>query len=241
VRADSVLLSNGSQISAQSTGSGNAGNIYITAASDLLIHDSVITTQADTAKGGNMKLSVGRTALLSDSEITTSVGSGAGDGGNISIDPIFVVLSHSAIAAKAAAGNGGNINIVTDYFISSEDSSIDASSGLGIDGTINIDALKTDVASGIAALPSGFFDASALLREPCAAARAAGRASSLLVVGRGGAPPLPDGYLPSFGLEDVGHPRSGNASAVPAPFSGEKALTGWGRDRLRLPQSDCRL
>jgi hypothetical protein len=194
----SGIGSNGipTRISAESSGPGIAGDIRIRASDALILSGGAeIATRADRADGGNIALTVGQLVQLTDSRITTSVGSGVGNGGNIDIDPVFVVLNNSVIQANAYGGNGGNIRIVTDYLISSNDSRIEASSQLGIAGSIEISSPNVDVGSGLAVLPSGYLDASLLLRDACAGSR--GTASSLVGAGNGGLPQGPGGLFTS--------------------------------------------
>jgi large exoprotein involved in heme utilization and adhesion len=78
---------------------------------------------------------------------------------------------------------------------------ISASSALGIDGSVNIDAPDSDVSAGLAVLPESFLDAASLMQANCGAARAG--LSSLVEVGRGGVPSDPDDYLSSLDLAPV--------------------------------------
>lgn len=184
-------------INAESTGPGMAGNIGITAGSALVLAGGAeIATSASEADGGNITLRVGHLLQLTDSRITTSVGSGFGNGGNIDIDPVFTVLNNSVIQANAYGGDGGNIRIVTDHLIASTDSHIEASSQLGIDGSVEISTPNVDVGSGLMVLPSNYLDAALLLRDACAG-RATGAASSFTGAGRGGLAQGPGGLLTS--------------------------------------------
>jgi len=131
------------------------------------------------------------TVLLRESEMTAAVGGGLGDGGNVSIDPEFVILDNSRVLASAVGGDGGNIRIVTDYFISSGDSVLDASSQMGIDGTVNVLSPDEDLESNLVELPAAYLDTVALLSEPCSTRRYADR-SSLTVTARRAAPVTPD-------------------------------------------------
>jgi len=101
-----------------------------------------------------------------------------------------VVLDNSQIIANAFGGNGGNITIISDFFLKDPNSLVQASSRFGLSGTITTTAPNVDVSAGFSALPSGFFDASLLLRESCAA-RAGRAASSFTGIGRGGLPAGP--------------------------------------------------
>ena len=148
-----------------------------------------------------------------DSQITTSVQSGAGGGGNIFIDPQFVILQNSQIIANAFGGPGGNIKIIAGQLIADPATAITASSALGIDGSVSIDAPDTDVSAGLAILPASFLDAASLLRAGCSGARAG--MSSLVEVGRGGLPPDPDGYLPSLDLGTLA--RGGAVASLANP------------------------
>jgi large exoprotein involved in heme utilization and adhesion len=161
-----------------------------------------------------------------DSSITTSVQSGVGGGGNIAIDPQFLVLQRSQIIANAFGGPGGNIDIIAGQLIADPFSVIEASSELGIDGSVNIDAPNPDVGSNLVVLPETFLDAARLLQPNCGAARAG--LSSLVEVGRGGLPADPDGYLPSS-----------TGIAAPAASAPGAALGGLTGDGVVLADLSC--
>jgi len=185
ITAGSVQVAAGGEISVQSQGTGIAGSIVIDAGQRLeLAGGSAITTEAVSADGGDIHITAREMVHLRDSSITTSVGTGAGDGGNITIDPTFVVLNNSRIIANAFGGNGGNISIVSEFFITDSGSLVQASSQLGVSGSVVIAAPQSNVGSSVTVLPSAYFDASALMRESCAAR--AGRANSFVQAGRGG-------------------------------------------------------
>ena len=175
-----LRLDTSASISSASTkieNGGPAGRITITAADSIqLANNSSFTTEAintaadDTTDKDNGKIIINakNRLYLTDSKITTSVQGGTGNGGDIEIDPEFVILDKSKIIANAYEGNGGNIHIVADYFIQSNDSLVDASSQLGIDGTINIEAPDVDVSSGLIVLPTNFLEVTKWLKTPCA-------------------------------------------------------------------------
>jgi large exoprotein involved in heme utilization and adhesion len=149
---------------------------------------------------------------LTNSEITAAVGGGEGDGGNVNIDPEFVILSSSRILASAVGGDGGNITIVTDHFIASPDSVLDASSELGINGTINILSPDEEITTNLVELPAAYLDASGLLRERCSTRHQAATQSSFTVAGRDSLPTTPDSQYSLL-------------SSVSDSFSGAAALT----------------
>jgi len=195
------------QISSSSTGAatGDAGTVAIwgmdgetTMADTVLLTNSAVTTEADVADGGNITILADSEVRLRDSKITTAVRSGKGGGGNIFIDPDFVILEgFSQIIANAFGGPGGNINIIGDAFLRDiEKSTVSASSVLGVDGQINIDAI-TDLSGAITPLQQRFSQAAALLRQRCAERLRGGQVSSFIVGGRDGVPLEPGEVLPS--------------------------------------------
>ena len=204
INGNKVEISNGGIVSADSggtlageflSGNGLAGNISIAAGNEIELSNGTISTRAVTSDGGNIALTAPERIYLLNSEITTSVESGFGGGGNIDIDPEFVILNQGKILANAFGGPGGNITIVTDNLIATPDSVIDASSALGIDGTVNISSPDQEVAEDLAVLSENYLDVTGLTSERCGTTAGA---SSLVDAGPGGLAVDPDGYLPSF-------------------------------------------
>lgn len=220
VTAGSIKL-DGGRISVQSLGTGNAGSVVIDAGQKLeLANGSSITTEAASADGGDIHITARDLVSLFDSRITTSVGTGAGNGGNIRIDPAFVVLKNSQITANAFGGNGGNIDIISDFFLTDTSSVVQASSQLGISGTVAITAPQTNLSSSLTVLPSAFFDASALIRQSCATRAERAASSSLVHVGRGGLAPNPE----QAAYADYGaHPGAPPAATPASNFR----IAGW--------------
>jgi hypothetical protein len=199
VASDIVLPDRGPQITARSTGSGDAGSITVSAVRLLMNNGAAISTEAETstASGGNITLHVRDLLYLVSSEITTSVKGETGNGGNITIDPQLVILNHSRIVAEAIEGHGGNITITAGEFLRSSDSVISASSELGISGTIEINGPRVDVNGALVVLSSELRGRAAVLREACAA-RGDRPISSLVEAGRGGLPQDPEATLPAL-------------------------------------------
>ena len=189
IEARDVVLRNGALVSAESTGTGNAGSIRVAAADSLVVSsNAVIATQTVRSDGGDIAVEGQGVVLLRNGAMATSVQGGAGDGGNITIAmPLHVVLDHGAVIANAYGGDGGNIAIDSSCFIASPGSVVEASSQLGVSGTITVTAPSVDIGAGLGVLPANFFDATRLLREACAA-RAGESENSFVAVGRGGLP-----------------------------------------------------
>jgi large exoprotein involved in heme utilization and adhesion len=85
----------------------------------------------------------------------------------------------------------------------SPDSLIDASSGLGVDGAVEIEAPDTDISAGMVALPTAFLDVASLLSERCSV-RQAEDVSSFVVIGRDGIPLSPQSAsLSSYAVGNI--------------------------------------
>jgi large exoprotein involved in heme utilization and adhesion len=148
-------LSDGATVSASSSGPANAGNITLTAHDTILIDKATITTDATQASGGNIKLTANDTIQLVDSTIESSVqGDVTTAGGDISVDPDFIILQNSQILAKAVEGQGGNISLIAnDAVLIDPFSVLDASSALGISGSVDIQAPIKVLSGTIVPLP----------------------------------------------------------------------------------------
>jgi filamentous hemagglutinin family protein len=197
IEGKKVQLTGQASVSAQSFGTGDAGNIKIVATDSLRSTNSSISTESRRSDGGNIDLKVGSLLELVNSQITANVGEGEGKGGNISIDPPLIVLNNSQISANAFGGPGGSVTIVADVFLKSPDSSITASSALNTPGTVDIRAQITDLTGTLAPLPESVLQVSSLMNQSCAARYSGGRISSLVAGSREGLPVEPGGFMPS--------------------------------------------
>lgn len=169
---------------------GNAGAIAISAGRAIHVKNrAAVTTRAKTAGGGSISLFSGNLFHAKAAEVTTSVLKSTGNGGDVRISSPYTVLNDSRVIAQAYLGNGGNISIKGNHIIRSPYSVVDASSQLGIDGSVDIQAPDVDVAGGLSVLPSDFLDASRWLATPCKT-RTGQEAGSFVIQ-----PPLP-GFLP---------------------------------------------
>lgn len=168
VHADRVFLDQGAAISVESLGKGNAGKITLEA-SELYVSDNgSISTSASHATGGNVLIKVPHLLYLREGKITTSVGAGQGRGGDITVQaPSFVVLNQGQIKAQADGGRGGDIRITAQNYIKSIDSLVSASSKIGIDGQIMIQAPQETFSGSLMVLPGKVMDGIHLLRKPC--------------------------------------------------------------------------
>lgn len=201
--ANHVQLDHGAKISANSSGVADAGNINITATNGFsMTKNSSITTlvpqniTGGSAGGGNIKVttSPSSTVLLQNSTINASVGDGRGGGGNISIDPQLVILQGSKILARADEGRGGKITIVAGLVLPDANSTINADSGSGVNGTVTIQSPTSNLSGTVGQLVSKTSPLQTLLHSRCAAL-VGGHESTFVFAGRGTLPPEPDGWL----------------------------------------------
>jgi large exoprotein involved in heme utilization and adhesion len=197
VAAPHIQLSDGGIISANSTSNGPAGTLLLQAGETFRSERGAVTTEAAQAGGGAIVLRAGRLVQLMDSEVTTTVRGGGGDAGNLTLTAPSVVADHSSIIANAFGGRGGNIQITADAFLADPASLVSASSALGIQGTVDIQAPVTALSGALAPLPQAFVQVAALLPARCAARYSGGQASSLVLGGRPGLPADPGSMLPS--------------------------------------------
>ncbi|MDM8523684.1 CHAT domain-containing protein [Desulfococcaceae bacterium HSG8] len=212
--ADRIELSAGGLVTAGSKSEGDAGNISIDVKDTFSIDNASIETNTEQSDGGDISINVSGTLHLTKGSITTSVEGGMGNGGNITVgdtsEPEFAILKkNSLISADAHGGDGGNITIITDHFIKSSDSKLDASSELGIDGSVYIESPDEDISSSLTVLPDNFPDASRWMKTPCAE-RSAEKLSRFVVSGRDGIPAPLDDFLasPPFEIDRADRKKS---------------------------------
>ncbi len=220
VTAQNLTLAKASTILAEGLAAGPAGNISLRAEKNVVLTDaSAVSTSALDSSGGNIRIRAGSEIQVADSGVTAQAGPGGGgnitllapsliyllnstvnaeakgDGGNVTIDPVFFVMNHSALISRSSSANGGNITILSDYFFQS-DSLIDSSAPFGLPGTVSVSAPDLDLSGSLVGLPSNLLDIEAQLRPDCRV-RLAANLSSFIVLGRGGLPIAPGGFVPS--------------------------------------------
>ena len=218
VRARHVVLSDGAVISSDTRSAGSGGNIIIGGAIsedggvpeavDTLMLDGNSRISANTGSGDGANITVGVRRMILDGGSEMTANTGAGGGGNIIIAGVItaegdisaragtLVLRGSQITANADLGRGGRIDIVAEAVLADPDSDITASSEAGIDGEVNIEALRTNLSEVVTPLSSRFAQDITLLRAQCAARLREGNVSSLVEHGREGVSTNPGGLLP---------------------------------------------
>ena len=140
--SQSVEVSNGGELRAQSIDSGDAGNLNLRTA-QLTVRDRADVTVSSTRTGGGGNLDIVAENLLLDNQGQLIAETAFTDGGNIRIDVDGVLLmrNESLISATAGgAGSGGNIEIEAGFVVAvpSENSDIIANAFEGEGGVITI-------------------------------------------------------------------------------------------------------
>ncbi|MEK7990765.1 MAG: hypothetical protein VSS52_007135 [Thiotrichaceae bacterium] len=149
-----LVIDNNSRITVKSSNQQKAGNISLVFDDIKLQKQSCITASSEKTGGGNIKIKLKQQLNLSNNSEMTASTSGLEQysGGNIDINKdmeaaeTIILDDESNINAKAYKGRGGNIHIKTKRLLKSVASKIDASSELGIDGTVRIEELETGFA-----------------------------------------------------------------------------------------------
>ena len=202
-------------VSSVGSGSGSAGNLEIAARSINLDNQGKLIAETGSAQGGNIKLyDLDLLLMRHGSQISATAGTANayGDGGNIDINTKFLVAvpsEDSNITANAYTGKGGRIQIAASAIFGIQpqnrdtpQSDITASSQLGINGTVQINALDINPSLGLVALPAEPVDVTGLIAQRCAGSGGnVGRGESkFIITGRGGLPPNPSDPLNSDAL-----------------------------------------
>ncbi len=168
IDAGAVSLADGAQLRALARGTGDAGNVSITAkqAVDLAGQSTAIIDTVElggTGKGGNISIDTA-SVLLTDGALLTSSNNGTGDAGNINIKAngavdIIGVQSNNlrgaiaSVVSNRTIGNGGNITIDARSFLLQDSASLLAANlGQGNSGRIKITTTDAARLSGIGGL-----------------------------------------------------------------------------------------
>jgi large exoprotein involved in heme utilization and adhesion len=177
-----------------------------------------VTTEAAQASGGSIKLTAQDLIQLNDSLISSSVqGNAMTVGGDINLDPDFIILQNSQVLAKAVQGQGGNISLIANKAVLVDPfSTLDASSALGVSGSVNIQAPTKFLSGAILPLEQKPVNVAALYGSRCAAS-SGGQFSSFVDSKADSLSPTPGAFLASPLL----HPAASNAVAERS--SGQRA------------------
>ncbi|MBW4543052.1 MAG: filamentous hemagglutinin N-terminal domain-containing protein [Symplocastrum torsivum CPER-KK1] len=237
-----LTIENQGFVSVSGKGSGNPGNLEITADSIVLNQGGRLQATSASGANANITLRVQDSIIMNGdplfgSEISAEAFNN-GAGGNIDITALAILAvlpENSDIVANAYAGTGGNITargpsdgpIIVRGFRQFEEtvgrtpqSDFVASSDLGIDGSVEINT-EDNLESPLPAEP---IDATRLIARTCSATRNSRQEESrFTVIGRGGLPPNPNSPLQSESIvtnwvgvdQPVENPTDEPTSATP--------------------------
>ncbi|MGI0494457.1 filamentous hemagglutinin N-terminal domain-containing protein [Alkalinema pantanalense CENA528] len=168
IRAGSLSVTNGGQLSALNSGLGDGGNILIDVLDEVSIDGadpingsvsgilSIIQFNG-LGNGGNIEINAGERLRISNGGVLSADAFGEGDGGNIvlnAFDSVILTGSNSSFSSAistttASRGSGGNIEVNTDYLNISDDAVLTATAiSDGDGGNITVDVTRLDLLSG---------------------------------------------------------------------------------------------
>ena len=228
-----ISLSNSAEITVDSQGFGNGGNLLIETGSLSLESQSRLF--AETVFGqteqqpSNIILRVNDTlSLRGDSQISASALNNA-NGGNVTIDANFIIafppkVEGNDIIANAREGSGGNISIATEGIFGIQERSqnprsndIDASSQVdGLDGVVTIKTPDVNPLQGATDLTSNIIAPRQNIVQTCKTQLKEESENSFTIKGKGGTPPAPDLPLDSHNISVNG--QANTKLVIPAPI-----------------------
>jgi filamentous hemagglutinin family protein len=222
---DHLTVRDGATLAVNSVGTGNAGELSITANTIQLDRGGSLIASTASGEGGNIQLSVRDILSLRRNSLISADAGGTGNGGNIAIAARFIAanpLENSDIIANAERGRGGNITLTSQGIFGlafrpqlTPFSDITASSQFGISGIVQLNTPNIDPSRGTTILPARLVDSSKLIAADCTTRRIQQAQGSLMLSGAGGMPTHPDDFASApFRLDD---PFSRSAGETPTP------------------------
>jgi large exoprotein involved in heme utilization and adhesion len=218
--SDSVLLNNQGSLQANSTGTGNTGNITITVGGLLSATDSDINTSSLQSAGGAININAGDIRLFGDSDIRSNVASGANNGGNITLTANSILaFDDSDILAFARDGRGGDVTLNTPAFFGENyrpaprntdpdtlenNNQVDINATGTVNGVITISSDTSFIQNSLTELPDNQINTDSLLANSCIVRRNEPTRGSFFITGTGGLPERPgDAQMSTFPTVDI--------------------------------------
>ena len=202
IKTPILAMSGLASINVQNEGSGNGGEISVTANSAVFRNGSQIRALTMSGEGGDIDLQIRDSLIFRSGSGITVESEGTGNGGNITISsPVVIALENSDIVANAVRGRGGNINITSQSILGTAfrdrltpESDITASSEFGLNGTVELETPTVDPVSGAISLPTTVLDPDQQVAVGCTDDT---QGNHFIASGRGGLPQSPQDMLPS--------------------------------------------
>ncbi|HEY9611394.1 S-layer family protein [Allocoleopsis sp.] len=116
IRSRSLSLTNAAQLSASTSGQGDAGNIFVSGVDSVYLSNSSISTAVNAdavGQGGNIHIQ-SPVLSLAEGSILTALSRGQGNAGNVEIDVADAIkLDNSQITVnkQGTQGNAGTLNV----------------------------------------------------------------------------------------------------------------------------------
>jgi large exoprotein involved in heme utilization and adhesion len=207
IKTNTLLVRDGAVVTAESFGTGSAGNMTLNARSIRLDNDGLLSANTRSPKVDPNReqatINIDSQALImtGGSNIITNARGANVFGGNININAdVLVGIANSDITANSADFRGGNVKINTQGIFgiqfrdidSPQTSDITATGATNqLNGNVQITRPDVDPTAGLVALPADVVDRSGLIAQDCPA----NQGNSFIVTGRGGLPPTPEQEL----------------------------------------------
>jgi filamentous hemagglutinin family protein len=168
LKTGDLLISNGGQISASTNGSGNAGELNVTADRTIRVEgsgssiDTAVKSAGATGNAGNLTLTTQDLQVGSGGQISAST-QGSGNAGNLDViaDRVQVQGPSSistAVQSAGATGNAGNLTVQTSDLLIREGGQITSKTqGIGNAGNLNVMADRILIDGSNGSQPSGLF------------------------------------------------------------------------------------
>ena len=189
---------------ASTPGTGEPGNINITADSINLSNQASIeaATQAETGNSANINLQVEGTITLEDNSFISAQAFNNANGGNLIIDTNFIIAfpdGNNDIIANAQQGEGGIIRIDAESILGIEErplnvltNDINASSeNSDLNGDIIITTSDVNAIPADTELPNNPIESEQTVAQACRSDRSSEQVGSLAIKGKGGIPTEP--------------------------------------------------
>ncbi|WP_242055449.1 filamentous hemagglutinin N-terminal domain-containing protein [Scytonema hofmannii] len=111
-RFSTIAISDGAEVTVDSQGQGQGGEISITGNS-LTLDRGIINASTASGDGGNINLNLRNFIRLRNESLISASAGGNGNGGNITINSPFIVAfpQNNDIIANAVGGSGGRVTI----------------------------------------------------------------------------------------------------------------------------------
>ncbi|HEY0116918.1 MAG TPA: filamentous hemagglutinin N-terminal domain-containing protein [Allosphingosinicella sp.] len=163
------------------SGLGDAGGIFISADALSLLEGAQLTSSSVAGAAGAIEIFMPATSLLrlesAGPASTINTSSGPGLGGRIFISRPRAIISNGGSILALGQQGGANVEILSQYFINSSD----RTNQVAVAGNFLLEAAAYDVSAGTVNRDLSVLDASGVLRGQCAAVRATGQVSQLVV------------------------------------------------------------